>query len=277
MPSRRLAPVAMVAALLALGLTGCEAEEQRPGPPAVADTPWPDRDPELVIDVEAGAGSRAPDFVVTPSSASVGVVTAGGGRLRLHPGPAAGDVAALFPAPEPASRGRLAVLRVDPGAGVPLLEPGDREFQLGLDLVLPGTAVRTDTDDGDNLLQRGLFGDEGQLKLQVDGGEPSCRVAGDDGEVTVDADTSLATGEWFRLRCQRTERRLTLYVGRIGPDGLVTSWTHWSEDGRTGTVEFADEAAVISVGGKLNAQGGVVPDAPDQFSGALAHVVYEVR
>lgn len=276
MPSRRRASVATLAALLALGAAGCEAED-RPDRPSVPDTPWPDQDPELVIDVTAGADSRTPGFVVTPSSASVTVVTAGGARLRLLPGPTPDDQAALFPGSGPAGKGRLAVLRVDPGTGGPLLEPGDQEFQLGLDLVLPQTVVRTETDNGDNLLQRGLFGDEDQLKLQVDGGEPSCRVAGDDGEVTVEADTSLATGEWFRLRCQRTHGRLTLYVGRIEQDGAVPSWTHWSEEGETGTVEFDDEAALVSVGGKLNPQGGVVPDAPDQFSGALAHVVYDVR
>jgi hypothetical protein len=279
MPTRRVSRAGLAAALLSVAVTACEGSDRDSfEPPQVAETPWSEPAPDLVIDAVAGTNEAPVAFMVKPPSASVSTVSAGGARLRSVPGPVPEHPGVLFPGAVAAGRGRLAVLRVDPGMGSsPLLEPGDADFQLGLDVLLPHPAVRSDTDNGDNLVQRGLFGDEGQLKLQIDGGQPSCRVAGDEGVVTVEADTALTSGTWFRLRCQRTRGRVTLYVGRIDPTGMVTSWSHWSEEGATGRITFGDPAPLISIGGKLSPQGGVVPDAPDQFSGALSQVVYGAR
>jgi|GEM_PF-5883441 len=268
----RSVPVAMAALLLLLAA----CDDDPVGPPAVATTPWSDVAPDLLLEITSTPGD-APAFDIDPVDVTADIVTGPEGRLTTTAGPSSGTAAVLFPTAEAASRGRDAVLRLLAPDDSDVLEPGPEDFWFGLDLRFPEQAVSSDADNGDNLLQRGLFGDTGQLKLQADNGVPSCRVAGESGDVTVKAATPLPTEQWFRVRCQRTPHQVTLYVGAIDSSGAVTEWQHWSEEGPTGDVDFADPAPAVSIGGKLNPQGGLVEDAPDQFNGALAHVVYGTR
>lgn len=269
----RVLPVATAALLLLLGACG---DDDPVGPPAVAAVPWSDETPDLLLEITSSPGAP-PAFDIDPVDVTADIVTGSGGRLTTTAGPASGTAAVLFPTAEVSSRGRDAVLRLVAPDDSDVLEPGPQDFWFGLDLKLPEQTVSSDADNGDNLLQRGLFGDTGQLKLQADSGVPSCRIAGESGDVTVKAATALPTEQWFRVRCQRTPQQVTLYVGAIDATGSVTEWQHWSEEGPTGDVDFADPAPAVSIGGKLNPQGGLVEDAPDQFNGALAHVVYGTR
>ncbi|MFN8188920.1 MAG: hypothetical protein U0R78_00545 [Nocardioidaceae bacterium] len=269
-------PSVAAAAMLVLLVVGGCGDDDPDRQPVAAATPWSDEAPELVLDVISSPGAL-PAFALEPSDVTVEVVAAPGGRLSTVAGPSASTGAVLFPTTAASSKGRDAVLRVVAPDDSGVLEPGSRDFWFGLDLRFPEETTSSEADNGDNLLQRGLFGDTGQLKLQADNGVPSCRVAGESGDVTVKANAPLPTERWFRVRCQRTAGLVTLYVGEIAASGTVEEWEHWSEEGPTGEIDFADPAPAVSIGGKLNPQGGLVEDAPDQFNGALAHVVYGVR
>ncbi|MEZ5095765.1 MAG: LamG domain-containing protein [Nocardioides sp.] len=280
---RRREPRATV--LLAVGLllatfaTGCEPGE--PEPPPMSDSPagqepWPDNDLDLVIDVRDEGEGKDPSFAVNPPTAHVTISTLGRGELRAVAGPA-GTTAVAFPSVEQSSQGNIAALHAVIDKFSTVFSPDAEDFQFGADVYFSEPPRRATGDDGDNLIQRGLFGEKGQIKLQVDNGVPSCRIAGDQGEALIKG-TRLAVGQWYRLRCQRDDDRVSLYVGRIRADGEVTRWALTSTTQPTGLIEFVgNRPAPVSIGGKLNPVGEVVADAPDQFNGALAHIVYDLH
>ena len=84
-----------------------------------------------------------------------------------------------------------------------LLSPGGRDFAFGADVALDDVTTGTAPDNGDNLVQRGLYQSSSQYKIQVDDGRVSCRVAGVSGEIVVYAPGRLHPGDWYRIRCQR--------------------------------------------------------------------------
>ncbi len=267
--------------VVALASLGCGPEPE-PEPPTTTppredprdDVPWPDPGDELVIEVRPGQGPAR--FVTEPRDVRVEVVRAAGGRVTTGRGPVAESGAAVFPETEATADGALAALKIDLAPERNAFAPGDEEFAIGVDIYFPAAATRSAVDNGDNLLQRGLFGDVGQLKLQADGGQPSCRIAGTQGALEVGSKVPLEPRTWYRLRCQRDDDGVTLYAGEIGDDGTVTSWRTWEESGEVGDITF-DDRTPVSVGGKLNPKGGLVPDNPDQFNGWLARVVYFSR
>ncbi len=270
--ARRLLAAALLGAVVLLG--ACSPDDE---PPTERAAPWPD-DPDLLVDFTQSADGPVPGIVTTPTDTEVETVAEGGARLSQRPGPRPGSTAAVFPSEEEAVDGRLLALTISPPDDDEAFAPGARDFVFGVDVLLPVPSGRSEEDNGDNLVQRGLFGDTGQVKLQVDDGVPSCRVAGNQGVATVKAGSEeLTTETWFRIRCQREGNRLTLYLGRPDDEGDVASWEHWSKIQSTGTVTFADPATPISIGAKLNPHGGLVVKAPDQFNGALAHVVFTLR
>ncbi|MEZ5193578.1 MAG: LamG domain-containing protein [Nocardioides sp.] len=219
---------------------------------------------------------KDPSFAVNPPTAHVTISTLGRGELRAVAGPA-GTTAVAFPSVEQSSQGNIAALHAVIDKFSTVFSPDAEDFQFGADVYFSEPPRRATGDDGDNLIQRGLFGEKGQIKLQVDNGVPSCRIAGDQGEALIKG-TRLAVGQWYRLRCQRDDDRVSLYVGRIRADGEVTRWALTSTTQPTGLIEFVgNRPAPVSIGGKLNPVGEVVADAPDQFNGALAHIVYDLH
>ncbi len=270
--------LALALMLVGAGLTACQNGVTR-RPPPDEDPLEPvlsDSSPVLLIDFEDVA-VRAGEIVGVPAdgsaSVTVGLVAAGNGSLVPVPDPE-GGTAAGFPAHEAVEQGDLAALAVTP-SGSDTLSPGARDFAFGLD-VLPASVSRTDIDDGDNLMQRGLFGGAGQFKLQIDGGLPSCRVAGADGAVLVEATEAVPLDEWYRLRCERIGDRVDLFVGTFDDSGDVV-WEAWSARGPTGEIRVGKPPATLSVGAKLNARRTLVVEAPDQFSGSLDRVVLVIE
>lgn len=273
-PGRRLICV-MASALL---LAGCGADPGRPPPDdglATDRLPETGGVPGLVIDFEAAPPAGVPIIAIeaTVGGASATAVSLGGGQILAAAG-ADGGAAARFPTNTESAAGARAVLRVGP-SGSAALSPGQGGFQFGVDLMYPdGSAGDAAGDDGDNLFQRGLFGDQGQFKLQVDHGRPACRIAGSEREMLVKAGDTLAPDQWYRLLCQRSDGEITIFVAEIGSSSQRLSWKSWSVTDRAGAIPPNQEPAPVSIGGKLNAQGEIVREAPDQFSGVLDNVVF---
>ncbi|MGL5825285.1 MAG: hypothetical protein ACRCYU_10785 [Nocardioides sp.] len=252
------------------------ADRDRPQQTAGDQVPRSGGKVELLIDFE-----RLPDadralakIETTVGEARIQVVPGADGVRRAVGADSSG--AAQFPAGAEVAAGRRAVLRVtSPGSDD--LAPGGRAFQFGVDVRYPADSAGDSAgDDGDNLIQRGLFGDEGQYKLQVDEGRPACRIAGVEGQVLVKARLRLASDQWYRLLCERTDDGVTLFAAEIAGSGDDLDWMSWTATGETGDIPAADPPASVSIGGKLNPAGGIVEDAPDQFSGVMDNVTFRV-
>ncbi|HET8615930.1 MAG TPA: LamG domain-containing protein [Actinomycetales bacterium] len=179
-----------------------------------------------------------------------------------------------FNAQKGAPRG---VLRLTAKSGDPL-SPGSRSFSFGADVLLDSgtTASHTSgsTDNGDNVVQRGRYGDQGQYKIQVDGRRPSCRVKGSSGAVLVKSSVSLAAGTWYQITCTRSGTAVTLQVLRFTSTGAVAATTKTTGYGATGSV-LAPGSRPMSVGGKLTTSGQVATDS-DQFNGRVDNVVLTI-
>lgn len=193
----------------------------------------------------------------------VAAVTRDGGILTLESGP---DGRALrFPTYE-GTDARRAVLTVR-ADDEEQLEPGTADFTFGADLWLDAVSEGTEFDNGNNVLQRGLFSDGAQFKLQVDRGTASCRVAGEAGEVVVTASEPLRLEQWYRVECSRTGEQVRLLLTALeGDENAVETVV----EGPTGAVLF-DAATPLTLGAKTDAA-GVVPASSDQFNGAMDNV-----
>jgi hypothetical protein len=150
------------------------------------------------------------------------------------------------------------------------LNPLASPFWFGADFSLDSTSVGTDLDNGDNLMQRGLFDDASQFKLEVDGGKPTCRVKGSDGAVLVRSSMSVNRQEWYRVYCERREEQITLSVLRLA-DGKKWAAT---KKGATGSLDFPENVP-LSIGGKVGATGEPEPSA-DQFNGAVDEAMVDI-
>ncbi len=233
---------------------------------------------ELVLDLDSavagGEGTPVPTAGTAPTTAEVrthagGTVTVvghrGAGRaLRL---PAFAADADRRTVPE-------ALVAVT-STGSPGLDPGARDFVLGASVRLDATSTGSAADNGDNLVQRGTFGAGSQMKLQVDGGRPACRVEGADGVVSVFADARLRPDVWFDLSCRRAGETVTLLQQRVRDDGTVTRRA-WARRGPTGSLSALDPGVPLTVGGKTDPSGAPVAAGADQLNGSVDDVFLDV-
>jgi PKD repeat protein len=181
------------------------------------------------------------------------VVTQYGGSVVVAAGAAGG--AADFPGKctrEPCPNSMVVV------PDHPSLDPGLADFEWGARILLQPT----ETADGENVIQKGLFGQVGgQWKLQVDksAGVPSCvvsgRVPGSTKErlVVLLASVSIANGQWHQVTCRRTVASGV----QIIIDGVLRGTTAMP-------VVVLDSTADLTVGAK-----GVDTADNDQFHGVL--------
>ncbi|WKN46986.1 hypothetical protein [Nocardioides sp. Arc9.136] len=264
--ARRVATVAV--ALLAGTSVACTPQQTRLA--GRADFPVDDRPRELRLDFEGGAGTPGAVLAGVSNRGThpvvVDVTTEDGGRVLLDEGvPGTG---ARFPG---LGEDGAAAVVVRSQGGRDRLSPGLVRFAFGADFALDAESDGTGTDDGDNLLQRGLFADGSQLKLQVDHGVVSCRVAGDRGAVTVSARSAVERERWYRASCSRHGRRLVLALARARPDRTWSPPSRVSAVGRIGAVVF-DPAVPVAVGAKVLPGGVIAASDPDQFNGAVDNV-----
>lgn len=255
---------AWVASLLAA--SACDAgadppgESDRPETEHAGEAVAPDRIIRRVVSGVAGAGESS-------------IARLSGGRIQ--PVTRLGKVPAIrFPAFDPAVDGARAIIRLRAAAtATGALDPGERDFVFGADVRLARgpTAQDTGTDNGDNLVQRGLASDPSQYKLQLDGGIVSCRVAGTLGSVTV-VGPRVIRGVWYRVSCQREGSAVTLLVSRLTANGPVET-VATLRNGEVGEVRLP-QGTPFSIGGKLRHDGGLVRSASDQFNGSVGRVTY---
>src|SRR5436189_2519211 len=136
--------------------------------------------PQLLLDFESGGprGRVATRFGNAGTGAvSMVVRSAGGGEVKVIGGRAGGR-AARFPGYPGSSQGRAAILVTTPGSRASV-SPGRRAFTFGGSFRIDSVSSGSGRDNGDNLIQRGNYGNRGQYKIQIDDHHvPSCRVKG---------------------------------------------------------------------------------------------------
>jgi Laminin G domain len=246
---------------LALAISVAAACGDDPDP-----VPQPPR-PDLLLSFDAGSLTAAANSGTRPVTLDSHVF--GGGEIEEAAGPD-GSPALRFPAfdeTEPA----LAAVTVVATEG-DFLSPGASDFEFGVDFSLDEQS-EGGADNGNNLVQRGLFDDAVQYKLQIDHGLVSCRVRGSAGEAVVESAEPVTPGAWYRVRCARRGDALTLRIGALDGSGEVSDYDVADTVTPTGEVTLAAESP-LSIGAKVLRTGEVVPSSPDQFNGALDNVLY---
>jgi hypothetical protein len=260
---------AAVAGVLLSAVSGCGS-----GSSSASDSPVPDQEvAELLVSVDdevsEGASLSADDVEASgPGDPEVTLVREHGGELRAERAED-GSAALRFPAHEAGLRAPVAILSLT-SPDKDWLQPGDDDLVFGADLAVDAVSDGTARDNGDNVVQRGLFGAPAQFKLQVDHRRPSCLVRGDAGMVLAKSSVTLEPATWYRVTCRRAGDEVEVTVSRLEQGAPVDTEVD-SESGDIGTVSFPS-GTFVSIGGKLGPDGGPVEDATDQYDGSLRQI-----
>lgn len=237
------------------------------GPPVAAD----DTAPSGQFVMQVVSPPAAPVRNAGAARLLVSVVTANGGALQtVHGHLSPQDEAVRFPAFDPSSAGARAIIRVANPAGTDVLDPGKGRLEFGADIMvdqLSEAEGAASTDNGNNVMQRGLYGNSSQFKLQVDGPRATCLVKGRAGSVVVKSTTQVQPDRWYRLQCVRDGEDVTLTVTTWQSDGSAVV-TRTTRTGPTGDMSPGSSTIPLSVGGKLN-KIGRINDEADQFNGLI--------
>lgn len=245
--------------------------------PASAAAP---RDASTVVQI--GFDSATPGSPITAvrnagtANTTQSVVTANGGALgavwsKIGSGPAAD-----FPVYGAKTANKRAVIAVLNAGSTDQLTPGARPFTFGATARLDAASEGTDSDNGNNLVQRGLYDAIAQYKLEADSGYYTCRVKGDGGALAVTSTRRITADVWYRVTCSRQVRttgdRLVVKVAKVHADGsLAAATTDVSKTAPIGQLSY-DLATPLSIGGKL-ADATTITDSSDQFNGVVDDVV----
>ena len=201
------------------------------------------------------------------STVDISLKQVDGGRVVTVPGPSSALPSAIqFPSYTDSATYPRATLALTPATGQ-ALSPESSNFEYGAVFRLDETSSGNTRDNGDNLFQRGLYGEGSQFKLQLDNRYPSCLVRGSAGRVVVRSQVRVTPDSWYRVTCSRTDFTVTVAVTSYG--GGDTEST--SASGQTGMLTF-DASRPASIGGKLSPSGSIAANASDQFNGAVAKV-----
>lgn len=266
----RTGAVSLLLLVLLGGLAACGSKDEAPGddPGSVPDKPTPS---SLMLDFESGPPlGQVVEAVANSGTGSVDVIVARSGTATVESveGPDGGQ-AVRFPAYTGGAVAPAAVI-VATATG-DALSPLDRDFEFGATVKLDTESSGSAVDDGDNLVQRGNFGDPGQYKIQLDKGVPSCRIVGDAGEVFVKAEEAVEPGAWYVVSCKREGSEVSL---TMAPYDDQDGQESWRATGSTGQVSL--DAQPLSVGGKVSPEGVPVASA-DQFNGAMDDVYLRIE
>ncbi len=269
--------VALPVTLLLAGLTATVAPAVAHAPQAVPDSgsaEIPDSlDRDLYLPFDELTADGLPLLEAFGSSEVAVSVSAAGGQVAAGPDRfAEGSSLRLerFRRDEPATPAVVVVRPVE-GAVDPT-DPGGRNFAFGAEFALDEVTGRSSTDNGDNLVQRGLFGPDSQYKIQVDNGRPSCRVKGSEGTVNVHASEAVQPEHWYRVRCRRVGDQVILRV--VTSVDAVKQIREYVAEGAIGSVSFSAGDPPFSIGGKVDAAGQIVATDSDQFNGLVDDVFF---
>lgn len=184
-----------------------------------------------------------------------------------------GTSALRFPPYSPEKEAPRLVLVMNSAGATDLLNPKGNDFSFGADLRLNDLSSGKGDDNGDNVLQRGLFSDANQYKLQVDKRVPSCTVKSGEARLFVKFTKALQEG-WFRVRCDYQSGSLTLSVSRILTDRVEDLGTKTNSTS-LGSLDFVGSTPV-TIGGKIGTNGELVVHQSDQFNGELDNVFVDI-
>lgn len=184
-------------------------------------------------------------------------------------------LAAQFPAHNPNAGGPRAVIAITNTTAADAMNPGTSRFVFGADFRVDSTtAVNTAYDNGNNLVQRGLYHEPAQFKVEIDRNRAVCRVKGSAGSITVRS-AELSANRWYRALCERVPgSHDTLRITLTDLSTAVRSYAVSSRQGTIGSVDFS-LARPMSVGGKL-ASAGRIASSSDQFNGAVDNVLFRI-
>lgn len=282
---RTAVPGLGAAVAVALVLAGCSnpdpgvvvthpsATPESTAPPVDTTDPRPVEGELLLRFSDAAPGAMPRTFLNSGTAAlKTEAITWGPGRLDVAQSRAGRAI--RMPAFSETDPG-FAILSIVNDTTEDVLSPGDAPFTFGADLMLNKVTTGTVADDGDNVIQRGLFEGSSQYKIQIDDGHPSCRVRGVTGEVIVEGRGQIEPDKWYRLRCTRRDSTVTLQVGEIPGNGEPIEWTGASRSAPMGLVVMPSHTP-LSVGGKLAADGTILPSSTDQLNGAVDRVFYTI-
>ncbi len=183
----------------------------------------------------------------------------------------------------------VALTPVAPGPS-DILAPGLRSFTFGGDFRLdsPMPADNRKYDDGNNIVQRGLTGDD-QYKLQVDvtptGERLSCVLQ--DGATKsyfiVLSYINLTAGVWYRTRCTRTVvngyDKVVMTLTNLQTGVLAETRTKTSTTPAANLDYPLASAATptpIAIGVKLYPTGVLAKSMSDQFNGRLDNIYLSI-
>lgn len=201
---------------------------------------------------------------------TVRTVTADGGTTRHVAGPAGGGQAVRLPAYSSGTSPKAAFSVVDT-EGADDLEPGSANFALGADFAIDEVSTGSSQDNGNNLVQRGLYDDAAQMKIQVDGARPSCRLKGSSGDVLMKSPVAVTPGTWYRTVCKRTGSTLSFKLIRLSDRA---TWTR-TVSRSLGRFNYATSTP-FSAGGKLDSPTRFTGGSSDQFNGVVDRVFLDV-
>lgn len=200
---------------------------------------------------------------------SVGLASSEGGELEPTKGPE-GQPAFSFPPYRGAGRYPNAVIVVRNTTPEDQLSPLDRNFSYGATFRMDEKSLGRLSDNGNNLVQRGLYSDPVQFKLEADVDQrPGCTVRANGREARIVAVERVEPGTWYHVACQKRPGALTVVLMTF-EDGSWSPPTGRVDDTDVGALDFPNPATPVSVGGKVDDDGAVVTSEADQFNGDIA-------
>jgi hypothetical protein len=259
------------AAIVASGLVAVQPAVSAPGP--LADK----RVLSMTFNDVVFKGTSTRFINAGTATLSISVASLSGGTIRERTGrlSPATNKAVRMPGFNPDATGPRAVIRVVDRTGPDNLNPGTGAFIFGADFMRDATSESAgSSDNGDNLIQRGLFGGASQYKIQIDHGEVSCRIKGTQGIVDVISPVAISAGRWYRVRCSRSGTTVSLAVSRWTAAGVSVT-TNTSSTGPTGSLTPPTSTVPLSIGGKLRANGSVL-ETTDQFNGRIDNTILQI-
>ena len=237
---------------------------------SAAATTTPPPDPQLLLTFDdQEPGSAADRDIQGEGSAAAVISLLGLGKQKAtfvkgHEG----GIALRTPVYSGETGGSFSALRIEPEEW---LSPGLSDFTFGADVKLDARSNGTAIDNGDNVMQRGLYADAAQYKIQVDKHHASCVVRGADGAVVVKSKVLLNPSKWYRLTCQRTDKTVKLTVQDLDSNQVPDTI---EKTGPIGPMDMIGSEP-LSIGAKIGDDGEIIGSSTDQFNGWIDNISYE--